>query len=171
MTKPKDIDFDLISSLVRYDPCSGEFYAVKKFGKRWPGQKINLRDKNGYKTIELFGSAYFAHRIAWAIYYREQPPEIIDHANQNRADNRIENLRAASRSQNMANQGARASKNGIPKGVSWCKRRGMWVAKICVNGKRTFLGAFKKMENAEAEYKRIAESAFGEFSGVRGDKK
>lgn len=62
-------------------------------------------DKKGYRIMEIRGSRYFIHRVAWAIYNNRDPGElVIDHINRVRHDNRIDNLRAISVQENNYNR-------------------------------------------------------------------
>ena len=74
----------------------------------------------------------------------------VDHINQNPLDNRKQNLRYATRSQNNIN-----SKR---KGIYWYERKKRWIAQIGVNKKTIHLGSFKNEKDAlrvrrEAELK------------------
>ena len=60
-------------------------------------------DKDGYLIIKIKGKQYKAHRLVYAYFNGRFPPDEIDHINRVRSDNRIENLRACTRQQNIAN--------------------------------------------------------------------
>lgn len=85
----------------------------------------------------------------------------VDHENRNRLDNRRQNLRPATRSQNNANRDGWAS-CGF-KGVRQ-QSSGRFVARIMVNGKPLHLGSFDTAELAAASYDRAALEHFGEFA-------
>lgn len=91
----------------------------------------------------------------------------VDHKNGDGLDNRRENLRAATDSQNSANAGkcACASTSRF-KGVSWGKDRGKWRAYIEMNGRQKFLGYFHDELDAARAYNEAALEAFGEFARV-----
>lgn len=86
----------------------------------------------------------FVHRLVWALYYNEQPPEIIDHINRDKTDNRIENLRACTNLENTQNW----------KGRGYCldKRSGKYQAEIKVDGIRKWLGYFDNEAAAANAY-------------------
>jgi len=113
------------------------------------------------------GKLYRAHRLVWLYFYGEWPKADIDHINRVKDDNRLENLRDVSRSQNKQNQGASIrNKVGI-KGVypyrNNGKQTGKWAAAICHRGKGHFLGAYSTIEEAQAAYASAA-SVLHEFN-------
>jgi hypothetical protein len=116
----------------------------------------------GYRNISIDGVLYRAHRLAWLYVRGEWPNAEIDHINLNKDDNRLSNLRIASRSQNMANSRVRVKCKSGFKGVS--KYRGRWVASIGRNGRKTHIGVFDTPEEANAAYERAALSIHGEFA-------
>jgi hypothetical protein len=94
------------------------------------------------------------------------PDELIDHANNNRLDNRRCNLRIASRSQNAANRNANKRRPGTSRyaGVCWDKSRRRWLANIHLQGKTRCLGRYKDEDEAARAYNRAALEAWGEFA-------
>jgi len=85
----------------------------------------------------------------------------VDHANRNPLDNRRDNLRLATRSQNGANRAA--WRTSLPKGVH-VAGVGRWVARIRVNGRQLHLGTFSSPEAAAKAYDAAAEAAWGSFA-------
>jgi hypothetical protein len=90
----------------------------------------------------------------------------VDHRNINTLDNRRDNLRPCSHSQNMANGKLRCHNTSGFKGVNWNTTAKMWCARIGVNNKRIFLGYFRTAEEAARAYDTAAKQHFGEFSRV-----
>jgi len=86
-----------------------------------------------------------------------------DHINRNKLDNRRENLRFATRSQNNANQRINSYNTSGYKGVSWNKSLKLWMAYIKVNGKR-YVKYSKNKEEAAKKYNEMAKEYFGEFA-------
>jgi len=88
----------------------------------------------------------------------------VDHKNLNGLDNRRQNLRPATQSQNCANRALfRTSTSGF-KGVSWHKHTKKWVARIRVHDKLIALGYFKDPTDGARAYNRAALEHFGEFA-------
>lgn len=96
-------------------------------------------DTKKYTMVWIGGQLYAIHRLIWIYHYGESPKQDIDHINRNRYDNRIENLRVLTRSQNILNSGNRRNTVAL-KGVSFRKERGCWRSYIRVDGVNKFLG-------------------------------
>lgn len=90
-------------------------------------------------------------------------PPRVDHFNSDGLDNRRENIRACTASQNMFNRRKQAGSSQF-KGVSWYKRHGKWVAKLRCHGKDYFLGYFTDEKEAALAYQAAAKELFGEFA-------
>jgi hypothetical protein len=91
-------------------------------------------------------------------------PAEIDHRNRDKVDNRIENLRPATSSQNKGNIGLLRTNRSGYRGVSLNSRSGKWHAQIKINGKQTYLGRFDTPEQAALRYNEAARQHFGEFA-------
>ena len=74
----------------------------------------------------------------------------LDHIDGDRLNNKIENLRPATRSQNLSNKGLSNKNTSGAKNVSWCKERNKWEVQMYVNKKKTFVGRFDSLEVAKA---------------------
>lgn len=118
---------------------------------------INNKGNKGYRVIRFDNELYLVHRIAWAIVKREDPLAFeIDHINGNKLDNRMQNLRKASRVENNRN------KKRV-KGYTFCKKKEKWKAQIRANSKNNNLGYFDTEEQAREAYLRAKEKLHGEF--------
>lgn len=156
------LPMDYLLSEIHYEPSTGilTWKRTSKNQMRVAGTECGRADKNGYRFLNIGNKGFMGHRIAWAIYYGEWPPFQIDHINGVRDDNRIENLRLATVSQNIANTRVKAS-SGL-KGVTKT-RNGTWQAQIKVNGVNRYLGTHKDKSVAAEIYAKAALEAFGEF--------
>ena len=119
---------------------------------------------DGYRRIKIGAKLYLAHRIAFAIAHGRWPESLIDHINGIGSDNRPENLREATASQNNCNRMVQKnSKSGV-KGVFLAKRAPHgrpWEASITV---KKFIGYFATKEEAAAAYRKAALELHGEFA-------
>ena len=119
------------------------------------GKKYILFTKN-YKR-------YYAHRYIWEINFGKIPKGmVIDHINNNSLDNRIENLKCVTQSENLLNKNNKRrsdNKSGV-RGVSFCNKYQKWVAQIQVEGANLFLGQSKDKQQAVSLRKK-AEKLYG----------
>jgi HNH endonuclease len=124
-----------IGEYLSYDPETGKLTWIKTNSNRAPvGSEVKSVNQ-GYLRLRFKGSEYRAQRVAWYLYYGEDPGNLcIDHINRDRADNRITNLRLADRQQNQQNRKAL--------GVSYLKRDDVWVAYIALDYKKYHLGRY-----------------------------
>ena len=172
--RSRDFTSEEVLSVLSYSPETGEFvWKVSRNGFGGgvrPGDRAGTATMHGYRAINTFGRPYAEHILAWLVMTGEWPPvgTDIDHINRDRSDNRWSNLRLATRSQNNANSRAsRLSTTGV-KGVSPVRARGVWDARIKVDGRLILLGHFKEFSDA-VEARRAAERRFyGEFAPQEG---
>jgi hypothetical protein len=165
----KPLTAERARELLAYNPETG--LITWKFRT---SNKINVGDiagwlgKNGYFYLSIDDHKYLTHRIAWLIYYGAWPKGHLDHRNHKPTDNRITNLREATRSQNMANQSIRIDNTSGFKGISFLKgpRRKPWYARINFNNENHILGYFATKEEAIAAYSEAAKRIHGEFAHI-----
>lgn len=104
-------------------------------------------DANGYEIISINGSVIKAHHVAFIVIDGVKP-DVVDHINGIRNDNRWCNIRTASMAENSKNCKLRSdNKSGVP-GVFFRKEQNKWRAKISHKGKRISLGQFATKEEA-----------------------
>jgi len=154
--KRKAFTSDQLKEILVYDPETGIFTRRKPWGSRKAGDIPGSISKHGYWQIGVFNQTYGAQVLAWLYFYGEWPSSLVDHINQNKTDNRIDNLRLADYSVNAHNTVVRQTNTSGVKGVSLQslrngKRVGKpWIASIMISGKRTHLGSFNTFEEAVA---------------------
>jgi hypothetical protein len=102
---------------------------------------------NGYRMVSFEGKHYKAHRIIFALHYGYFP-KLVDHIDQNKLNNRIENLREASRSVNAFNSKKRATNSSGMTGVGFRKDRNKWRAFMTLDNVRHHIGTFETQEEA-----------------------
>lgn len=86
---------------------------------RFIGKQAGTLQKRGYSTIGIDGKRYYAHRLAWLYKNGELPSNEIDHINGVKSDNRIDNLRLATRSQNASNRPIQSNNTSGHIGITW----------------------------------------------------
>jgi hypothetical protein len=147
-----------------YNPETGEFLWKASRGRRAKGARAGSVRSNGYAYIWVKGGYYRAHRLAWLYVHGRFPDLEIDHVNMNKTDNRIENLRLATHSQNGANTGKKRNNKSGYKGVHYSRIRKKWRAQIEKGGNKHHLGLFYTPEEAHNAYIKAAQELFGEFA-------
>lgn len=90
----------------------------------------------------------------------------VDHINGNGLDNRRENLRVCTRSENLQNSRKHCKSSSRFKGVYWEPRRKRWVAQIRHNKVKKYLGSFGSEVDAAAAYDSAAKNLFGDFANA-----
>ena len=138
-----------LKEFLHYSPDTGVFTHIKPRGGIRVGDMAG-RKCHGYLQISIDGKRYLAHRLAWLYIHGEFPPNCIDHVNRDRADNRIVNLRLATRGENQQNQSMHSNNTSGYQGVCWHKKTGKWMARIKLNGKESYLGLFADIADAVA---------------------
>lgn len=140
--------------LLDYDPDTGGFtWRVRVSKSIQSGAMAGCKRSDGYVYIGINGKYYLAHRLAWLIISGAWPIEHIDHLNGVGDDNRIANLREASRSLNQQNQRRpRADNTSGYLGVTWNSACESFIATIKIQGKRRHIGCFTDPAEAHAAY-------------------
>jgi HNH endonuclease/AP2 domain len=158
-------DYEYLHQLFTLDPSGALIRKTRTSARARVGQQAgNLN--GGYLHVKIDGSLYMAHRIVWMMATGEDPADKhIDHINRNPLDNRVENLRPATRAENLWNTGIRATNRSGHKGVSWEAARGKWRARIRVGGKQQSLGLFIALDDARKAYADAASAYHGGFAG------
>jgi hypothetical protein len=146
-----------LKHLLLYDPDTGVFTWRNPTSKKYVlGDPVFSISRGGYLRVGLDKRRYLLHRLAWLYVHGVFPVVEIDHINQARTDNRLENLRLATRMQNAQNVLMRSNNKSGVKGVSWDVDRQRWRAQINIDGKRRYLGLFDSVEGAGAAYNAAA---------------
>lgn len=147
------IDSTTLREILAYDANTGIFTWNKKISK-----KIIIGEpagclRNGYITINILGKRYQAHRLALIYIHGHCNSYDVDHINGIKNDNRIINLRFATRSENKQNilSIQPNNKSGYT-GVTWHKHNKFWRATITTMGKQKHIGLFKTPEEAYEAY-------------------
>lgn len=105
---------DELKEALVYEPETGHFYWTKRLKKNPEVRRRADCTAGEYRIIKYGGISYAAHRVAWAFEKGEWPQYEIDHKNQQKDDNRIDNLRDVPHAVNMSNQKPRRRKYGRP---------------------------------------------------------
>lgn len=139
---------DYLKSVIRYDTETGDFTWLKSVSKRVSvGQSAGYVDE-GYLKIKIDGTKYRAHRLAWFYVHGVWPDNLLDHEDGDALNNRISNLRLATRTQNNRNKTMYSNNTSGVTGVTWCNEMLAWRVRLRLNGVNNHLGFFADLEEA-----------------------
>ena len=154
MLKRKELpSVERLRELFAYDDKAGVLISNKT------NKTVGTFNYAGYLRTSIDGKSYQLHRVIWKLVKGEEPPFEIDHINRDRADNRIENLRSATRTEQCWNS---STARPFP-GANRCTNSDRYESRIMVNGVRLYLGRFDTKEQASEAYLSAARDHFGEF--------
>jgi len=167
-----ELTAEIARELLTYNPDTGKLFwkerstkyfknskkGAKSWNARWAGKEaltaITRRKSGQISRLDgqILTKKYYAHRIAWLIYYGEWPKNQIDHINQDPIDNRIKNLRDVTNAENGKNQRLHSNNTSGYIGVSFYKhkRYKKYRARIRINTILKHLGYYDTAEEAAA---------------------
>ena len=127
------------------------------------GDKAGNITKKGYVTVRINRKLLYLHRLIYIFHYGNIKDQ-IDHIDGNGLNNKIENLRQATRQQNNQNARKRSDNTSKHKGVSWSKAANKWISYVNINGKPKHLGCFTDIELAAFVAEEARNKYHGEFA-------
>lgn len=164
------------NEMFTYDPLDGRLTwkerprnhfptqrGYRVFVSRFHGKPAGTINTVGYRQVIVNMKPLLEHRIIWEMHHGPIPDGLqLDHRNGVRHDNRLENLRLATPSQNMINRSF-ISEHG--QGIKFDKRakKRPWSARVTVKRKTYHLGMFATKEEAAAAQERAAKDLHGEY--------
>lgn len=132
---------------------------------RFAGKIAGYARDDGRRSVVVGGTIFLTHRIIWVIMFGYLPPNtILDHANGNPLDNRISNIRIATRLDNCRNQKTPSVNTSGAMGVSRTRNGLKWRARINVNCQEVRLGHFASFDDAVRARLAAERKYFGEFA-------
>lgn len=146
----------------RYYYKDGELFYKNNINSRGKkNTKVGSIDFNGYIVTKINYKKYTVHRLIFAMHNRYFPP-LIDHIDRNKINNKIENLREATNSENLINTGIRKNNTSGYKGVSYHKYSKKWISSVCRNCKIHHMGYFNTPEEAHQALVKFLERELNE---------
>lgn len=138
---------------------------VKKTGQ-WKGkvgdEAGTSTRKDGRRIIQVCGKRFFTHQIVWLMFHDSLPDTTIDHKDRDCTNNKIENLRSATRSEQQVNKRLSSQNTSGYRGVSFRKqvKAKPWRATVG----DIHLGYYATAEEAARAYDEKALEVYGEFA-------
>lgn len=139
-----------------FELSGSDLVARKSRGCIKSGSVCGYKRKDGYIRVKVDGALVMAHRIVWKMLHGDEP-SFIDHINGDRSDNRPENLRAVTSSDNKSNERLRVDSTSGFIGVTWHTptsptKTAKWVAKIAKEGSEKHIGYYINLKDAVLAY-------------------
>jgi hypothetical protein len=181
MTSNIDITKEYLHSVLNYNADSGVFKwkhradMTRSWNARFSGTVAGTKNpiraglragENAYFVIVINKKPYLLHVLAWLYMTGEIAKNSIDHVDGNPRNNRWDNLRKCTKSENQCNRAIQSNNTSGYKGVSWDKRRMKWKAYIKINTKMIYLGRFDNIEDASDARIQAMNDIHGEFARV-----
>lgn len=164
MGKSGRLKFEMTQAWLKANFVYDSGHLVWIAGKRI-GCIAGYPDNLGYRIFQMKRDRWKIHRLVWLYHYGVMPTLGIDHINQVRYDNRIENLRECTQSQNNMNRKKYLDNTSSQfKGVSWIKRLKKWKAYCRAMGREAYYEFFDNEIDAAKAYDRAAIEYHGEYA-------
>lgn len=150
-----------LRKILDYDPVTGHLIRkVKTSNNTKVGERAGWKTANGYRAISIFGKQHLEHRLIYLWMTGAFPQNNVDHINQIKDDNRWNNLRLATKSQNEGNTPLRKNNKSGHKCVCWDSSRSKWLVVVA----KKFIGRHTNKDEAISVAKKELKKHYGEFS-------
>lgn len=157
MTNPNLPSVEYLHKRLRLDAETGKLFwrdcdsMPQRWRSRYAGKEaFTATTVSGYKHGAINDKIIYAHKAIWAMHHGAWAEDKVDHISGDKCNNRMENLRAVSQSENMRNACKRSDNTSGICGVVWHKVSKKWKAQMQVDGKAYYLGVFPTIEEAAA---------------------
>lgn len=140
-----------IQNLFAYNPETGQLFWRVARGRVAAGAPAGSQHSSGYMQVMVGRANLYAHRVAWCLTHNEWPAGCLDHKDGDRANNRLDNLRVATRPMNAQNR-RKPAKSGSTGFLGVTPHRGRFRACIFTARRTQSLGVFDTPEAAHAAY-------------------
>ena len=164
--KEANLPIETLKNKLSYNPNTGIFTRNCVMPGSSIGSVCGTLKPSGYIVLCVDRTFFRAHRLAWFYYYGEWPIGDVDHINRNRSDNRISNLREASRSDNICNSSKRSDNKTGVRGVSFNPRSKNYTVKIEKSGCVFVQHGVKDLDKAKQIAEGFIKQLHGEFASI-----
>lgn len=139
------------------------YRAYITFKNKYVGKKAGSIMVRGYESVAIKQKRFYAHRIIFLMHHGYLP-EQIDHIDGNPINNKIENLRAATGTDNNYNKRLSSKNTSGYKNICWSKDKNKWQVSLGYKHKNIFIGYFSNIEEAAQAARQAREVLHGEFA-------
>lgn len=146
-----------------FDYKDGQLLRKTNRGGKAKGEPTGCNNGHGYLITGVNYRLYPTHRLIF-LYHHGYLPRVVDHINGNKQDNRIENLREATYSQNNYNCTQRTRNKSGHKNVAWDKSRNKWIVNMRVAKVGKHIGYYDNIEDAINAATKAREDLHKEFA-------
>jgi len=151
-----------LKALFDYDPTDGWFVnRIDRGPRAMAGTVAGCVTAKGYIEIKINGKPYRAHNLAWLYVYGVWPA-LLDHIDRDPSNNKIDNLREATTTQNNHNSERAVGTSGL-RGAYFDRRTSHWYSQIKVQDQIVWLGTFSSAKEAHEAFEVAAKLHQGEF--------
>ena len=150
---------EILKSLIKYIPETGEFFWRVRKGGMMPNSRCGAIKGSGYLYIHIDGKSYVASRLAH-LYMVGTFPDSNDHINHIKDDDRWENLRNVPFKDNLKNKSLDKRNKSGTTGVYWRNSTKKWLVSICINRKLKHIGCYDNLSKAIC-VRKTAEKKYG----------
>ncbi len=156
------MNYELAHSLFNYK--DGNLYWKPNPNSKTKNNSLaNCVGYGGYMQTNYKQKQYRTHRLIFLMHHGYLP-EMVDHIDGNKSNNKIENLRACTRTQNLLNSKIPITNTSGAKNVFWRKQRNKWEVKFKVNKVAKYFGLYDDLELAELVATEARDKYHGEFA-------
>lgn len=167
MGKKIELNYKELTDSFVYDYTQGRIYWKINKCKARIGSEAGLSLNNaGYRLIKFNYKRISFARIAWTMFHGMAPSGDIDHIDGDPLNNKIENLRDVTKSQNMMNRANQKNNKSGQKGVGWASREKRWRVRVKKEGREYCFGYFKCYDEAVDAYKLAEAELHGQYRRV-----
>lgn len=146
-----------------YTP-TGELIWRRTKGRAKKGSLVGwIHNKHGYREMNLDGVRKKVHHVVWFLH-RGEWPEMLDHINGIRDDNRIENLRECTAAENARNRKKKDNRT-LPRNVYYSLTEGKYRVYLTIDGKTKSFGTFSELDTADKIAQQARDEYYGAFAG------
>ena len=149
-----------MQNVVQYHKEGYLTWKVSPSSKVKVGSVVGSKCRGEYLGFGYRGKKYTLHRVIWELHNGKIPEGyFIDHINQDKYDNRIENLRLATPTQNNAN-----TSRGKLRNCYWVEHAKAYQVRVQRAGILYFAGYHLDIESAQKAADKLRQEVYGEYS-------